>query len=330
MTFLLALLSYLILFVLTKSKKWSLLGTALLHLGLFGLGFLRLPPPGLVFVFWLTTLLFFLLFINKNENKYAVASAISFGFLFNLYPYYWTFYVVVFAVFIFLSLIFRLKDVSYKKYFLIFCGGMFVAIPYFISLWQSSKLPGYNESLIRLGMIFTHFPSGIDSVLVASIVVVIFIILYFKKYVTINQQNIFLFSGVLSAIIIVNQHLITGKNIEFSSHYMLGNMFWCAFVVIYLLSLWLKDKSQKIQKWILILVVVVVSFISAQGTVAIVKQQVSYGPADIYIQNYAPIFKWLNNNAKLDEVVCANDDISNSKYLFIQLFRFVFYDKRGS
>jgi uncharacterized membrane protein len=308
---LLALLSYMILFVLTKSKEWSLLGMALLHFGLYGIKFLRLPSPALVFVIWMATLLFLLLYINKKENKYVVTSAISFGMLFNVYTYYWTFYVVVFVVFIALSLLLRLKDISYKKYFLIFSGGLIVGIPYFFSSWQSLALPGYGESLARLGMIHTYFPSGIDSVFVASVVAIIFIILYFKKFVTINEQNVFLFSGVLSAAIVINQHLITGKNLEFSSHYMLGNMFWCAFVVTCLLVLWLKNKSHKIQKVILILSVIVVSIMSLQGAIGIIKQQIGYSPSEIYVQNYASVFDWLNKNAKLDDVVFANEDLNN-------------------
>ena len=86
----LVILSYIILFVLTESKYWSLLGTTYLHLVLFNGDFLRIPSPGLNFIFFLLTTLFFLLFLEKQKNWLAVLSSLSFGMLFNVYPYYWT------------------------------------------------------------------------------------------------------------------------------------------------------------------------------------------------------------------------------------------------
>lgn len=310
LTIILALLSYLILFILTKSKEWSLLGVALLNIALFGIKFLRLPPHGFTFVFWLAALLCLLLFINKSRKSYLIASAVTFGLLFSIYPYYWTFYVVVFAVFIILSILLCYKEVPYKKYLLIISGGLIVGIPYFISLWQSSNLSSYTESLTRLGLIHTRFPSGIDSVLVASIVAIIFIIFYFRKIVTINHQSVFLFSGVLSAAIVVNQHLITGKNVEFSSHYMLGTMFWCGFVSLYLLTQWLGKQSQIINKVVLTISAVIVSIMALYGAIGIINQQLVYRQAEDYVQNYAPIFDWLNKNAEIDQVVYTNEDLS--------------------
>lgn len=323
LTTILALLSYSILFIITKSKDWSILGVALLHLGIFGTKFLRLPPPGLTFVFWLLTLLCLLLFINKGSKRYILASAVSFGLLFSIYPYYWTFYVVVLAVFIFLSILLRYKEIPYKKYVLIIFGGLIIGIPYFIPLFHSSNLPGYAESLARLGLIQTHFPSGIDSVLVAFITVIIFLFFYFKKFITINQQNIFLFSGVLSAIIVVNQHLITGKNVEFSSHYVLGNMFWCAFVLIYLLVKWLDKQPQKLNKLALVCCSIIVSLMALYGAIGVINQQVVYRQAEDYIQNYGPIFDWLNKNALSDQVVFANDDVS--EYLPIHTSQNIYF-----
>lgn len=310
LTTIIALLTYAILLTITRSKYWGLLGVTLLSLGLFGIKFLRIPPHGFTFVFWLTTLLCLLLFIKNNKTRYILASAISFGLLFSIYPYYWTFYVVVFAVFIALGILIYRREIPFKKYALIFGGGLVIGIPYFISMWQSSNLPGYSESLARLGLIHTHFPSGIDSVIVASITAVIFIIMYMRKVVTINHQSVFLFSGVLSAAIVINQHLITGKNVEFSSHYMLGNMYWCAFVLIYLLAQWVSTQSDKIRRVIVVVCTLIVVPMGLYGATKVVNQQVVYRQAEDYVQNYAPIFDWLNENASPDEVVFANDDLS--------------------
>jgi len=309
--FFLALLSYAILLILTESRKWSVLGVSVLHIGLFALKFIRLPPHGLVFVFWLLALLFLLLFITKGHKKYGWGSAISFGMLFNVYPYYWTFFVVVLVTFFMLSFILRLQDFPYKKYFLIFGGGFVIGIPYFISLYKSSVLDGYTESLTRLGVISTHFPSGISTVVVGGVVVLIFIFAYWKKIIQINTLSVFLFSGVLGSIMVINQHLITGKNAEFSSHYMVGNMFWFAFATLYVIGQWLKQSPERLRKNVFIIFLIIGSSMAFNGAMGLIDQQLTYRDNEPYIQNYRSIFDWLNTNATLDEVVFANEDISN-------------------
>src|SRR5581483_2514199 len=250
LSFIIVLLAYAICFSLTGSRKWSFLGTLFILLGLFSGSFLRLPSPGFNFVFWLSTLLCLILFIKTEKNKYAVLAALLFGLLFNFYPYFWTFYVVVFGVFLVLMLLLRGLNFPYRKWLLILIGAMIIGIPYFISTWQSSRMPTYTETLQRISMIATHFPSGLDSVMYAFVFAVLFLIFYFRKYIKKDTLTVFLFSGVLSAAIVVNQHVITGKNLEFSSHYILGNGFWFFFSGLFLLCVFLENRPKKIQDMI--------------------------------------------------------------------------------
>ena len=66
--------------------------------------------------------------------------------------------------------------------------------------------------------------------------------------IKIDKISIFIFCCLVSGIIATNSHLITGKNLEFSSHYLLGNMFVSLLAFTYFLSIWLKDKSEKMKK----------------------------------------------------------------------------------
>ncbi|MFZ2621013.1 MAG: hypothetical protein WAX37_00685 [Minisyncoccia bacterium] len=311
LTTILSLLSYVVLYLLTKSKPLSLYGVIIIHIGMFGLKFMRLPSPGLNFIFYLLAFLILILFIQQRRKSYLVLSAIAFGLLFNVYTYYWTFYVVIFAVFITLAFIFRIKDFPYKKYFLIFGGGLVIGIPYFISMWKSLNLPGHSETLARIGLIHTHFPSGIFPVFVAGIVIMVFALFYYKKIVNISHLSLFLFSGVLSTIIVINQHLITGINLEFSSHYLLGNMYWCIITLIYLLSLWLIERPDNLRKKVIIGFGVMVVVYGSFGLSNIIEQQVIFRESEVYIQNYKSIFDWLNKNAKPDDVVFTNDEIGD-------------------
>lgn len=323
LTAILVLVSYAVLLVITESKRWSILGVLFLHVGFFALKFIRLPPHGLNFIFWLVTLLCLLLFINRGNKKYAIGSALSFGMLFNIYPYYWTFYVVVFVVFIALCLLFQIKDVPYKKYALIFGGGLLVGIPYFVSVYMSSHLPGYAESLERLGVIHTRFPSGISTVVIGLLVVTFFIFSYRKKIIDINPLSVFMFAGTLSGIIVMNQHLITGRNGEFSSHYSVGNMFWFTFSILYILNQWLKSRSEKIQKIVFALCCVLVIIVAFRGAQKLINQQIAYQEREVYVQDYRPLFDWLNQNAQPEDVVFTNEEIG--VYIPIYTKQNVFY-----
>ncbi|MHB1316310.1 MAG: hypothetical protein ACYCZW_00445, partial [Minisyncoccota bacterium] len=331
LTFILTIISYSILYILTGSKKWSLLVSTLLHLGLFGLTFLRLPSPAFNFIFWLSTLFFSLLWIKRGGNKCAVLTAVSFGLLFHIYPYFWTFYVTLFGVYLILGFFLRIPDFQYKKIIFVLFGAGIIGIPYFVSLVQSSHLSTYTESLARLGLIHTHFPSGIDSVILASIVILVFLYMFLKKQIELNKLNTFLFSGVLTSIIVINQHVITGNNLEFSSHYYLGNMFWLAFSGSYLVYIFIQKRSVFIKKIIFISCIVFILLISLLGIKNVLNQQATYNESEIYSQNYAPIFHWLNRNAKPDDVVYTNDDIGyflpvyTSQNVYYSAFSILFF-----
>ena len=87
-------------------------------------------------------------------------AAFNFGLLFYFYTYYWTFYIVLFSlltVFLFLS---RFKQQA-KSIAVVLGGGLVVAVPYFWLMLRALLLPEYDETLRRIGMINTHFPSGL-------------------------------------------------------------------------------------------------------------------------------------------------------------------------
>lgn len=327
LTFILALLSYIALFILTRSISWSLLGTTLLHLVLFNGDFIRLPSPGLNFVFWLLTFIFLLLYLDSEKPKHAIFASFFFGTLFHTYPYYWTFYTVLLGVFIVLSLILRLNDFSYKKLFFVILGGFAVSSPYLVSFFKSLKSIWYDETLARLGLISSHFPSGISIVLVTGVSIIFFLYLYFKKEIDLNKQNVFIFSGLLAGAISVNQHIITGKNLEFSSHYYMSVIFWSIFAVVYGLSIFFKKYPENIQRTFLYTVSITLFVLALLGTYKLVVLEMVYSEGDVYVQNYKPVFDWLKENTPTDSVVFTNDNLSY--YIPIYTANDVFFNAHG-
>ncbi len=323
----LLLLSYFILLILTKSENWSLAFSVMLNLGFFGSQFLRLAPPGLTFVFWLSALLAILCFLEKGGLWRAFIASFFFGLLFNIYPFYWTYYVIFYGLFIFFSFILKKYNFQYKNYIGICVFGLIFAIPFFLATFQSIQMPWYAESARRLGMISTHFPSGLFNVFIAGLVLLIFVAAYIKKIINISPVPVLLFSGVLASIIAVNQHIITGKNVEFSSHYLLGTLFICFFSASYIYSLWYIKQTIVWQKIISIFVWILVIITSVNGLITVVSAQTISGDLVLYSQNYKPIFDWLNKNTLPDQVVFADDNLS----LFIPIYTSenVFYSPYG-
>ena len=176
----------------------------------------------------------------------------------------------------------------------------------------STKLPFYEQSIYRLGMINTHFPSGIKIIFLFIVALILFAIAYKKKIIKINELSILLISNIMAAVICVNQHVITGKNLEFSSHYWDVSIFSFVFLIFYLLAKFLQKTSFKIYQnkiaIILLVLVLVFAFVHQKNQIlsdAHPKEQ------EIYWQQYMPLFEWLNQNSNKESVVYANSDLSN-------------------
>lgn len=305
---LLALLSYVIIFNLSGSKKLSLLGTAFLHVGMFLNLFNRSPSPQFIFIFWLALALFIILYEKTAHKKYLILSTLTFGLLFYMYPYYWTYYVILFFVYIILRFLFERKF-AWKNYFFLLLGGGLISIPYFISLWQSSKFPFYKESVVRLGLLYTHFPSGIRIVFFGLLILGFFIWSAYKKRLTLNNISLLILSGVLACIIAVNQHIITGKNLEFSSHYFHLSVAWYVFSFAYLISVWLPLRKNAV--WLARSVSLFLIGWIVFSMVSTVNAQIKPNQQEIEWQKYGPILDWLRENTVKDSVVFANQELSS-------------------
>jgi hypothetical protein len=306
--FILVILTYTIIFLLTGSRVISFLGSSFLHVGLFLWEFGRSPSPQLIFIFWLLLLLFWLRFLEKPNLFNTLALGLTFGLLFHLYPYYWTFYLLVFGFFILFNFLLK-KPIEYKKYFLALFIALVISIPYFLSLIKSMELPYYSESVARVGMIDSHFPRGKRIMMWCVFALLFFYFLNRKKVVSLNTKSILLLSGILSAIVATNQNVITGKHLQFSNHYWQLSAFWSTFTSLYLMAIWINTKDLKIKKLLIILGGIFVFIISLNPVVK--ACQITYTEHEISQQNYFPMFKWINENILPEEVIFANSELSD-------------------
>jgi len=308
------ILTYLALYLISKSRFWAIIFSLFLFFGLYLIDFIRPVSPQFNFIFWLLQFILLWRFLeNSRSRKLLFLNIFNFGFLFYVYPYYWTFYLIFFVVFITLNFInskyFHNSNYGSKQIIKIIVGGFILATPYFYLNYLALKLPEYTETLTRLGLIYSRFPSGIRIALWSLLGLLTFGFAIWRKFIKLGIKTIFFISGILASVIAVNQHLITGRNIEFSSHYSMGAIFFLVFAVAYL---WSKRGSTLIQDQRLsaILLLIIVLAVVASSLDGYSKRAFAINEKNIYIQNYAAIFEWLNKNTAKDSVVYANPDLS--------------------
>lgn len=301
-------------FFLVTGRRWvSILGTAFLFFGLYPGEFARAWSPQFVFLFWLSQFLFIFSLIRGGDDVrqrtfLLFAAAANFGFLFYLYPYYWTFYLLFFVILVFLYALSGWRD-SAGRILALALGGLAIAIPYFVMTVKAMQLPEYEETLRRISMIDTHVPSGI-AIIVPGITLLGIAFFFFRAhYVRWDRPAVFFVSGVIAALGSVNQHLVTGKNFEFSSHYDMLSFFFFAFFAAYLFTRILRHEG----RWWVIFRVVLVG-----ATLATIipnlfdsRRQFAMPPAiKIAAGRYTPILDWIDREVAQDEVIYADAAIS--------------------
>ena len=308
--FLIFILSYLIFQKITKSLPVSLVSTIVLSGGLYLQLFNRTPSPQFIFLFWLLSIYFFLKLINSNENKYLLFTALSLVAMVYMYPYFWTMFVAVIIIYSLTRWISN-SSVDLKRVVHIIFLTVLLSIPYFLMQINSMSLSYYDESLTRLGMLNTHFPSGMKIVCIGLLLVLLFLYLFWKKKIKLDKLSLFLFSGSLAPILVVNQHIVTGKNLEFSSHYDLVAIYLFSFAIayfwVYFLSVIKSNLNKKLFINISLVVVVVILYITA---IPVIKSQITAQPNEAHRQRYAPVIEWINKNTKKDDVIYTTNELS--------------------
>lgn len=328
-SFLLALLTvilaYTAIYALVGSRKLAIAGALLLATVLFFPLFWRLPSPGLNHVFWLSLFNLLIQHLKRGKNCCLILAALNLGLLFYIYPYYWTWYFILLALLILVEL-FWLKNGLWQKHLLMLGGALIIGLGYFWELFKSFSLPEYNDALTRLGLLNTHFPSGLKIIVLAIVLSALLFWLLRKKIVTLNPLLILLLSGTISAGIAVNQHVLTGKNLEFSSHYWLPSAYIFVFTGVYCFQYLLyKYCPLTVRRTVRKAALGLMIIWSALTVFQEVKTAGAALPQDFERQSYAPVFAWLNANAATDAVVYANQDLS--VYLPIYTAANVYYNQ---
>ena len=250
-------------------------------------------PFALFLIFYFSRLAFW---------KREVGLGILAGLLFYVYPYYWTFTLALLVASDILFFWQQRKIVwRYLYKYLIITG---IASWYGFHLWQLYQLPYYQESMVRIGALYSRFPAGLYTqiILLASLIAFFF----FKKYFPRNFDKVAV--GLAAGLIVLNQQLITGMQLDFNSHYLPA-------IIIFLVAFWsrlifgLANHFSSYKK-----ILVTLSVLAAIGVMSNRIYYLAANPSsqDIYVAGRADsVVDWFLKNQIRDKVVYAPEDLGD-------------------
>lgn len=305
------LLAYACLFAVTHQRWLAVFGTTLLFFWFFPGDFGRTVSPQTNFLFWLAAfLLLHALFTQAHSPRrlcvFVISSAAMVGLLAYIYTYYWTFWLVFLGAALLVALVRR--DAPYlQRASVVFLGTFLVSLPFIVLLAHAVTRPEYLETVRRIGLIDTHVPSGIAIVVPAAVLLASAYVLVRIGAVPASPTLGFLALGAVAAVASVNQHVITGKNLEFSSHYYMLSVFWFVFFGAHLVSAASSAKgwSRRVGLAAAILTVVLAGFGISESVPP------TFSPERIQLRRYVPVMNWINAHISPGEVVLAPLELSN-------------------
>lgn len=293
------LAAYAVSYRILGSRMAGLVVAVFMLFGWYGNLMNRPISPQFIFIFWWLAIgaLWELNRPDASRKQMVYAGGIL-GVLFYIYPYYWT-WMVLFMALMVAGLWFVDRQKTFRWIGALMIGCIIGSGSLIMSL-QASRLSEYSETMTRLGMITTRFPSGFEVVLVSGLGLLASAWLLYRRRIAQDRTMLFWIVALATSIVAVNQHLITGKNFEFSSHYDTQAVSIAVLLAFFLLRLY--PWRRLIYAWVLVIALVNV-WNSFYGLFSVSE-------TTAYRQEYAPVFAWLNHNAPADSVVYANSDLS--------------------
>lgn len=303
------ILAYTILLTLTTSRAWALAGAAFFHLYWFFDLFNRPTSPQLIFLFWLALFFVLLRLATQPMRRYVIIATLLFGALFYIYPYYWVFYIILLSLLSCVAFFVQSRDAA-LRYVAVLFGGLLIGAPHLALMARASAtIPFYRESLERVGLIATHFPSGLDIVNGSALLLLALLVAWKHKALADRNIVLFLSFALLSVVIAVNSHIITGLHLQLASHYWLQASFLFLVGWVYLLAQLARHIEPFFRVRFAYGIGIFLAFLVAVSLSRTIIGQSTMNDYDRFLQGYAPVFAWLNAHTEKDSVVFADEPL---------------------
>ncbi|MDD5031501.1 MAG: hypothetical protein PHR36_00435 [Patescibacteria group bacterium] len=299
-------LLYFLFFRVTKNKRISVFFPVFYFI-IFLREFGRPINPQFSFIFFILGLLALTAIIENLEIKkkfifYNILLGVVLGLLIRLYPYYWTSIFVLYAVYFFLLIIKEKRFFYYLSGWVVFAlVALFTSLTYFININKAALNPFFPEVSARLGMVSTHWPGCFINV---SLLVVSLLAVYLIKDKIRDYRRLFLaYSLPLSGIIVNWQNIITGKYLQFSSHYYLVTILFVLLALAIITEPAIKSYKESKSKIVLLFFFLVLSFLfyrhshDALASIYVSEEKIEKTAGD---QELSSVASWINANTLPD------------------------------
>jgi hypothetical protein len=242
---------------------------------------------------------------RSPTGRGGIPAALAFGALFYIYPFHASWMAALLAL---AALGCWWSHPAHGRVFVrVLVAGCLAGAGWLFMALAATRIPQYAESLTRGGMFATRFPSGIRIIAISATVLVLVAAMIRARWLVWEPRSAFLAAGAVASVLATNQHILTGRNFEFASHYYLQT------VVIGLLAagyVW-RHLPARARRLVIAPLAVAVVVAAAKGTPTASQASLDLDRSlTAYRQDYAPLFDWLRVHAARDQVVFANDDLS--------------------
>ena len=246
-----------------------------------------------------------LLQLVKKEKSWplVLVGGGLFGLLFHLYLYFWSFAAVLVGIML-INFFVQQQWGRVARLLHISAIAALIATPYFYRLVILRGQASFIAMAERLGLLYTRIPSGFKIILPAAILVICLIAVARHQKInfkTLPPTFIFLLSGLITSVVVVNQHLITGINILFSSHYQFQANVFFILTAGYLFWQVFSQKKVFLSRLVAVLLIGVIGLWFAPRFFS----QLSFSQSQITDQRYGEVINWLNANTANDSVVLS-------------------------
>jgi len=271
--------------------------------------YLRPSHPSFSSIFFFSAFIFLFLFFKTKKLSYGFLAGLALGFLFYIYAFFWAFTLVVFGVIIGYAILKR--DWPFlKKTLLILLLGLSLGSFYLYTYFHYGPAETTIDSFqLRQAFFYTrHFI--FDKIVIITFLLYSLFLFYLHKKGKFRKEFLFPYFLVIASLIVANQQVITGREIQYHHWYWFTNLpsafFALSILVIYLLE---NLKIKNFLKKTIISLILLFLIIFGLGL------QYSSYQADFsdyqYYQNYSYIFNWLNKNTTKDSVVYSDYYLSD-------------------
>lgn len=257
----------------------------------------RPVSPQISSLFFFGWLLCFWKIVHTHKPQYFLLSLIIFGLSFYIYPYTWSFALVLMVVYA-AHLLFQKRYDLFKTIIGIIFGGLILSIPYWINTYELIQHPSYEYLLTTYGL-YESRKLVFSAILFISGAMLLVLYRWNSHF-----QNCFwfLFSMVITGFIVINQQVITGRVLYYGHyHWYFHKPLLVVIGMIFIFTLFEKFKIKKPFLSYFAVFVFVVSLYNAYHV-----QTVSYKyHFDRYLnyQKYHKVIGFLNENTQAGEVV---------------------------